>query len=940
MINYFLKVTICWGLFYLIYTLFLSKETFFNINRWYLLGTLMLGLIIPIIPIDLLYYFSSQPTTAGPYIHPIVEPIVTQVQKVDTVIAVQTAKEEIRYGLLFLWLIYAIGVCVKLSKFGSGLRKIYKLYQTGAVHQKGNYKLVLTKEIHLPFSFFNYLFWSQGTHIEEKDAGTIITHEVAHINQWHSIDTLLLEWLSVWLWFSPPIYWYKKSLKDIHEYLADACVLKDTKTKQYGQLLLKQAQSSMQLALASHFLDSQLKKRILMMTKNQSSNQALMKYLSALPLLVLMIMVFSNPQVRANLNATAQLSIDYLNPNVEVPPIPASLLLWIGGDFDRAKAKKVLEAAYACEGNIISKFIILSSGEKVEVERESDRIKELHKAVIFLVRKFPLHINEVHDLAIEVADAEGYALRFHEDGESIIYRELNPTKKKKGIELVFDGNQSEIPWANKLLLLNNEIVGPVSGSLNTLGEFRIPLADIVEISPEEAIEQYGEELGKNGAVNFFTDQFNVVNEGNKKILRSTKLDYFLKGNFLVVLNDSIVGVAPQAYPLFKISLSIIDGITYPEVVHLPPSSAIMKYGEELGKYGAMEHYSPELTTLEEYGKKLVVKVADLENIKELFVNGTAVGLRLINEFVPKEAIKSTIKMSKEDRFMRGLTKFNGNYEAIKITLNEEYSLIRDGWMDYKVISKKDPVDKLLFSIVDQMPVLKDCSSEGDYKEQKNCTYQRLTKFISENINYQNLVFSERNTKNGIIGSGNVRFTIELDGTMTNSPLNKSNSVTLVEEVVRVIELFKKENPTWIPGQQNGQAVRVVQNMPIRLTEDGDGNRFLKVMNTGPIKISKDAASTKDISVPIIKDQLYLSAIYPNPATDHIMVGISNENEFNGEPIQLKIVSLDGKELYQGEIDGAIGEQLERIDFKQDVKGMVIVTITRGEYSVERKVMVQ
>ena len=157
MINYFLKITICWGLFYLIYTLFLSKETFFKINRWYLLGTLILGLLIPIIPVDLLNLFSKQPTASVPYVSPIVEPIVMQVQIVDTVLAVQTAKEEIRYGLLFLWLIYAIGVLVKLTRFGSGLLKIYRLYQAGTVHQKGNYKLVLTKEIHLPFSFFNYL---------------------------------------------------------------------------------------------------------------------------------------------------------------------------------------------------------------------------------------------------------------------------------------------------------------------------------------------------------------------------------------------------------------------------------------------------------------------------------------------------------------------------------------------------------------------------------------------------------------------------------------------------------------------------------------------------------------------------------------------------------------------------------------------------------------
>ena len=899
-----------------------------------MLGTLVLGLVIPIIPIDLIYYFSSQPTTAVPYVHPIVEPIVTQVQIVDTAIAVQTTKEEIRYGLLLLWLIYAIGVIVKLSKFGNGLRKIYKLYQSATVHQRGNYKLVLTKEIHLPFSFFNYLFWSQGTHIEEKDAGTIITHEVAHINQWHSIDTLLLEWLSVWLWFSPPIYWYKKSLKDIHEYLADACVLKDTKTKQYGQLLLKQAQSSMQLALANHFLDSQLKKRILMMTKNQSSNQALMKYLSALPLLVLMIMVFSNPQVRANLNATAQLSIDYLNPHVEVPPISASLLLWIGGDFDRAKAKKVLEAAYACEGVFVTHLITIASGEQKIVEQEGDRIKELHKAAIFLVRKFPLHLNEIHELAIEVAKEEGYALRFHEDGESIIYRELEPNKEKEEMEVILNRNVVGTPWDEQLLLLNGEVIGPVVDHINQLGDFSIKMSDIDEISPEDAIARYGEELGKNGAVNFFTDQFRVLEEDGKKNLERFAMP-MLGEKHLVLFNDKILGFGHHTY-------LHLGEFSVPYLEQLPPEQAIIVYGEELGKYGSINFFSKEFTVVEENGKKVVRRVADLENIKYLIVNGTAVGLMPINEFIPEKAIKSQIERSKEDLFMRGYTLgYDEKYKAIEITLTDEFSLVRDAKMNYKIISKESDLldyytdDMLNFLMVDRMPILKDCVLEGDYSAQSNCSYQHLTRFI-----YQNFVFSEKTSQKQIINRVNIRFTIELDGTMTNTVLSKTNSTALVEEVGRLMELFKKENPIWIPGQQNGRIVRVVKNIPVVLMQEGDRSHTLKVMNYGPIKIEKENTSNIESIPPLAKDQIYISTVFPNPATDHILIGISNENESNTAPILLKVISIDGKQLYEEEIDGSTGKQLIKVDFQEDVKGMVIVTLTRGDYSVERKVMVK
>ena len=49
MISYFIQVSICWALFFLLYTIWLRKETFFNLNRWYLLTTIIAGLLIPLV---------------------------------------------------------------------------------------------------------------------------------------------------------------------------------------------------------------------------------------------------------------------------------------------------------------------------------------------------------------------------------------------------------------------------------------------------------------------------------------------------------------------------------------------------------------------------------------------------------------------------------------------------------------------------------------------------------------------------------------------------------------------------------------------------------------------------------------------------------------------------------------------------------------------------
>ena len=179
---------------------------------------------------------------------------------------------------------------------------------------------------------------------------------------------------------------------------------------------------------------------------------------------------------------------------------------------------------------------------------------------------------------------------------------------------------------------------------------------------------------------------------------------------------------------------------------------------------------------------------------------------------------------------------------------------------------------------------------------------------------------------------NLRFTIELDGTMSDFVITESVK-GLDEEVLRISNLLKEEDWSWIPGQQNGETVRVIKNIPITFKENEDDSYSLKVMNTGPIKMIKDNDYNKFVPEPL---QI---SVFPNPTTDYIYVSIGDEKESN-DPILIKVVSLDGREIYERKIDGLMKWKVEKIDLADDVKGMLIVTITQGAYSVEQKVLVQ
>ncbi len=301
MLYYVIKVSICWLAFYLLYRLFLHRETFFQINRFYLLLTLGLGLLIPGMDLPGLFQNSGGQSSIV-YLQPItigVQSLSTTLEEI--VVTPMTNKATFSIGQLLL-AIYWLGVVFFSLRLFVGLYQIWRLYRQGSIEAKGDYMQVSTQPFHLPFSFFHYLFWSKEFSVNATDQAKILQHEMAHIRGRHSLDVLILELIKILLWCSPVIYLYKKSIQNVHEYLADAEVLQTTEKKQYGQLLLRHSQSGLQSALANNFIHSQLKKRIQMMMKHKSKRSALVKYLVAIPMVILMVLLFSNQQVMANFN--------------------------------------------------------------------------------------------------------------------------------------------------------------------------------------------------------------------------------------------------------------------------------------------------------------------------------------------------------------------------------------------------------------------------------------------------------------------------------------------------------------------------------------------------------------------------------------------------------------------------------------------------------------
>lgn len=319
---YLIKVNLCLLVLYGFYRLVLKKETAFRLNRAYLLVGLVLALVIPTLRFNL----SQQSVPAAlpqikwkalvtPHDHPLKKktpkievaekssPAIQKSEKLTkttqktsltaTPEVAQTSRSSVDW---FQWLrvIYLIGITFTLGIFMFRLGQILRtIVSTKAMPQKG-YKVVYTYGKLPMLSFFNYLFWDNTLKLTSEQKTQIITHETAHIRQWHTLDVLLMEVFCVLFWYNLIIYWWRSALRENHEFLADEAVIRNQNAHSYALLLLNQSLGSLpQYALGNRLVQSQIKKRIHMMTKKTMNRKTYWKYMLFVPLLAILGVGFS-----------------------------------------------------------------------------------------------------------------------------------------------------------------------------------------------------------------------------------------------------------------------------------------------------------------------------------------------------------------------------------------------------------------------------------------------------------------------------------------------------------------------------------------------------------------------------------------------------------------------------------------------------------------------
>jgi len=290
-------------LFYAVYWLFLRNETFHNANRWFLIASLFMAVALPLFPLHYKILVEDAGTKQG---------FQTIADTFKHIPVFTDVDDETSFSLSWkqvVAIIYFTGAAIFLLRLLIQSFVLIHLMIKHGVKSLDGVHIIENEKYGLPFSFFNLVFVNPKFHTQD-DLPEILAHEKVHIRENHWFDLLFIELLTVIFWFNPFIWFFERSIKQNHEYLADKGVLAQGHTVARYQALLVNQLMGMQIIGITNNLNFALNaNRLKMMTKKKTSRILGIKFVWALPVLALLLFAFAEPEYRAKNTKTDNISV-------------------------------------------------------------------------------------------------------------------------------------------------------------------------------------------------------------------------------------------------------------------------------------------------------------------------------------------------------------------------------------------------------------------------------------------------------------------------------------------------------------------------------------------------------------------------------------------------------------------------------------------------------
>ena len=352
MIRYILEFMLCSALFYALYRLLLEGRAAHRAARTYLVGSMLLAVVIPMLelplyPADTIYY--EVPISLWEDASAIAATATDVVAPTPAIVW----SEVLQHAALIIYLlVVVINVGVVVRK----LWLIRRLRQQSQLSFYEAYTIAENDAVREPFSFWRTIFLSRCYTPREREQ--IVAHEASHISHCHTAERLALEALRCVAWFNPFVWLTATALAEVQEWEADMDVLhQGYDVYEYRQLIFRQL-FGYNPDIASGLKSQTSKKRFLMMTNFQRGKLSLVRHGAVIPLVAAMILAFGAVRAEAVVE----------EPTVEMPTSP-----------DEAKSEVYIsaEGKIFFNGEEMTLDELRSSLEKLRAEKGADAVLDI-----------------------------------------------------------------------------------------------------------------------------------------------------------------------------------------------------------------------------------------------------------------------------------------------------------------------------------------------------------------------------------------------------------------------------------------------------------------------------------------------------------------------------------------------------------------------------------
>lgn len=280
---YLLKVLIVSGILCGYYFIALKDKIFHRWNRFYLLFTIVLSLLLPFISIDVLQSQAGEGTVIK---------VLQSVTMQDEIVielgkkSLLTTDTLIIAGYTLISLIFVITLLLTFIR-------IYRIRKRYPSTEVDGINFINTDARGTPFSFFNSIFWNRSIDLHSDSGQQIFNHEIAHVKEKHTHDKLFINVVLLFFWINPFFWLIRKELNMIHEFIADKIALEDSDINAFAEMILSSVYPGQQFSITNNFFYSPIKRRLLMLSKNKNSKANYVSRILVLPLAAVVFMAFA-----------------------------------------------------------------------------------------------------------------------------------------------------------------------------------------------------------------------------------------------------------------------------------------------------------------------------------------------------------------------------------------------------------------------------------------------------------------------------------------------------------------------------------------------------------------------------------------------------------------------------------------------------------------------